>query len=149
MKRFQLKQLIKEEIEKILEISPNTFKSAINMSKEKGTDARTRRLGQLYFNKFINTPLLGGKIKEITTSAPQQGRYRQVNIIVEFEYPNTEFVPDSLKYDYIHYDIDNDIYDIDKEINKKDARILSLIAQHINPDTQYKTTNSFRIKGDY
>ena len=44
------KQFVNEE--KLNEISSDTFKSAINVSKERGTDKRTEKLGSLYFNKF-------------------------------------------------------------------------------------------------
>lgn len=148
-KDTKLRSFIKTTIREFLnEISSDTFKSAINVSKERGTDRRTHNLGALFFNKFIGLPLMGGKIKEITTSNPQQGNYRQVNIVIEFEYPNTEVVPDSLKYDYIYYDIDKDFYDINTEIDRKDAVILSKIALHINPNSKFKETGKyFQIKG--
>ena len=55
-------EYIIEEFDTINEISSNTFKNAINVSKERGTDKRTEKLGTLYFNKFIGLPLFDGKI---------------------------------------------------------------------------------------
>jgi hypothetical protein len=134
-------------IDLLKEISPTTFKSALNVSKERGTDRRTYKLGQQYFNQFIGRELMGGKITDIGVSAPQQANYRNISITIEYTYPNAEVVPDSLRYDYIYYDIDKDLYDIDKEIDRKDAVVLSKIAQHINPDTRYKQTGMyFNIK---
>ena len=125
------------------EISSDTFKSAINVSKERGLDRRTHKLGELYFNQFIGKPFLDGIISHIDVSNPQQGNYRQVNIEYKHE------VDGQTKKDYIRYDIDGDIYDIeDYPIERKDAVILSKIAQHINPKTKFKETGKyFKIKG--
>ena len=142
MKKSELQQIIREEISNILELNPDTFKSAINISKQRGTDRRTYRLGGLYFNKFKGKPLFGGEIVEIGVSNPQHANYRQVTIIVKVMENGK---PKDL---FIHYDIDKDLFDVD-EIDRTDARTLSLIAQHINPNTRYKTTNTFSIKGDY
>jgi hypothetical protein len=131
----------------IYEISSDTFKSAINVSKERGTDIRTQKLGQLYFNKFIGKPLIGGEIYDIVVNNPRQGSYRTVTIQVEFKF-NSEVVPDSLKYDFIEYDIDKDLFNINLEIDRKDSVVLSKIAKHINPETKYKETGKyFQIKG--
>ena len=128
---------------KLNEISSDTIKSAINISKERGTDRRTYKLGELYFNKFIGKDLIGGKIVSIGISSPSQSNYR--NVIIEVLI-NDEDNKD--KNVYIYYDIDKDIYDLDKEIERKDAFILSKIASHINPDTKYKQTGKyFTIKG--
>ena len=128
----------------IKEISPNLFKSAIDVSKERGTDNRTRKLGSLFFNKFIGNDLLGGKIKNMTVEYPQQANYRRLLIQVE-----RTGVPDSSKYSFIYYDIYGDIYDLDNvELDRKDAFTLFKIAQHINPDTRYKEVGKyFNIKG--
>lgn len=136
--------------QKVNEISSNTFKSAINISKERGTDRRTYKLGQSYFNQFIGKSFDGGKIIDIGVNSPSQSNYRNVAIQVEFEYPNATVVPDPLKYDFIYYDIDKDVWSIDREIERKDAVMLSNIAKHINPDTKYKEWQSgplFNIKG--
>jgi len=141
-----VKRIIKEEMyrnPKLNEISPDTFKSAINVSKERGTDNRTRNLGSLYFNKFIGTSLMGGKITNIVVENPQQANYRIVQIEFEREDENNRPIKN-----YIYYDIDKDLYDVD-EINRKDAVVLSKIAAHINPNTQYKQTSKFKIQGWY
>jgi hypothetical protein len=152
----KLKNLIKTTIreflneQKINEISSDTFKSAINVSKERGTDRRTYKLGELYLNKFIGKDLIGGKITNIGVHSPQQGNYRNVSIeITKSVYQDSGYYKGENKIlkDYIYYDIDKDIYDVD-EIDRKDAVVLSKIAQHINPDTKYKETGKFfKIKG--
>jgi hypothetical protein len=152
----KLRNFIKTTIREFLneqvldEISSNTFKSAINVSKERGTDRRTSKLGQLYFNQFIGKPLDGGKITNIGVNAPQQGNYRMVTIEIEkIVYQDSGYNKgeDKLIKDYIYYDIDKDIYDVG-DIDRKDAVVLSKIAQHINPDTKYKETGKyFNIKG--
>lgn len=127
----------------IYEISSDTFKSAINVSKERGTDIRTQKLGQLYFNKFIGKQLMGGNIYDIVVNNPRQGSYRTVTIQVEYQVDTN-----SPKYDFIEYDIDKDLFNINHEIDRKDSVVLSKIAKHINPETKYKETGKyFQIKG--
>ena len=159
MKKLTIKELFEMDDENGNEIktsineriSPELFKSAINVSKERGTDNRTRKLGELYFDRFIGKPLMGGIISNIHVTAPQQGNYRNVRIEITYEYKNAPVVPDSLKNSYITYDIDKDLYDVDTinhAIDRKDARILSLIALQINPNSQYKESGRyFNIKG--
>jgi hypothetical protein len=137
---------------KLNEISSETFKKAIDVSKSRGTDNRTYKMGRLYFNQFIGKPFMGGKIIDIGIRNPQQGNYKEVSI--EFErniyhdsgYHKGQNIP---KKDYISYDIDKDLFYIDDSpIDRKDAVILSKIAQQINPDTKYKETGRhFEIKG--
>jgi hypothetical protein len=149
-----VKRIIKEEMyrnPKLNEISPDTFKSAINVSKERGTDRRTYKLGELYLHKFIGKDLIGGKITNIGVHNPQQGNYRNVGIeVTKNVYQDSGYNKgeNKLVKDYIYYDIDKDIYDVD-EINRKDAVVLSKIAAHINPNTQYKQTSKFKIQGWY
>jgi hypothetical protein len=136
--------------QQINEISSDTFKSALNVSKERGTDRRTYKLGELYLNKFIGKDLIGGKITNIGVHSPQQGNYRNVSIeVTKSVYQDSGYNKgeNKLVKDYIYYDIDKDIYDVD-EIDRKDAVVLSKIAQHINPETKYKETGKyFQIKG--
>ena len=142
--------LLKKAKEELNEISSDTFKSAINVSKERGTDRRTYKLGELYLNQFMDKDLIDGKITNIGVHSPQQGNYR--NIVIEVTksvYQDSGYNKGENKLikDYIYYDIDNDLYDVG-EINRKDAVILSKIAQHINPGTKYKETGKyFKIKG--
>lgn len=127
------------------EISSNLFKSALNVSKERGTDRRTAKLGNLYFNKFVGVPLMGGKISRIETHNPAQGNYRTIQI--EIEKPSS-IVTDKIKNDYVYYDIDKDFYEINEPIDRKDAVVLSKIALQINPESRYKETGKhFEIKG--
>jgi hypothetical protein len=137
---------------KLNEISSETFKKAIDVSKSRGTDNRTYKMGRLYFNQFIGKPFMGGKIIDIGIRSPQQGNYKEVSI--EFErniYHDSGYHKGQTitKKDYISYDIDKDLFYIDDSpIDRKDAVILSKIAQQINPDTKYKETGRhFEIKG--
>jgi hypothetical protein len=153
-----LKNLIKNTIHKFVneqtinEISSDTFKSAINVSKERGSDKRTYKLGELFLNKFMGKNLLGGEITNIGVFSPQQGNYRIVSIeITKNVYQDSGYNKGENKpvKNYVYYDIDNDTYDIDYEIDRKDSVVLSKIAQHINPDTKYRETGKhFKIKGD-
>jgi len=138
---LESKGLIKEQA--VNEISPETFKSAINVSKERGTDNRTANLGALYFNKFKGKPLLGGMIENIAVFSPNQGNSTDVNIHIK------KGISPEVKSYYIDYSIDKDNFEMpDAPIERKDAVILSRIAQHVNPETKYKeTTKYFRIKG--
>jgi hypothetical protein len=130
-------------IQGVNEISPETFKSAINVSKERGTDNRTANLGALYFNKFKGKPLLGGVIQNIAVFSPNQGNFTNVNIHV------VTGINAELRNYYIDYSVDRDNFEMpDAPIERKDAVTLSRIAQHINPETKYKeTTKYFKIKG--
>ena len=138
------------ENEELNEISSDTFKSAINVSKERGTDRRTYKLGELYLNQFMGKDLIGGKITNIGVNNPQQGNYSNVSIEVTksvhqdsgYNKGKTQLIKD-----YIYYDINKDLYEVN-EIDRKDAVVLSKIAQLINPNTKYKETGKyFKIKG--
>jgi hypothetical protein len=146
-----MKRIKTKFIDFVNEISSDTFKSAIDISKKNGTDGRTRILGKLYFDKFIGKDLLGGKITYIEVINPSQGNYKQVNIEIEKEKViDTGYNAGKTKMvkDYIQYDIDKDSYSELNEIERKDAVILSNIAKHINPETKYKeVTKHFKIKG--
>lgn len=134
------------------EISSNTFKKAINVSKERGTDKRTEKLGTLYFNKFIGLPLFDGKISNIISQISKTGNYRIVQVEIDY----TRFNPLGRKdKDYIDYDIDTDYWNLgtighteNVEIDRKDSVLLSKIALHINQDSKYRETGKyFNIKG--
>jgi len=119
---------------KVNEISSNTFKNAIDISKERGTDKRTHTLSKLFFDKFIGDDFYGGKIDDITVFNPKQGRYKLLTI--SYSYFDEKLK--GIKKGNIGYDVDKDLYNINFEINRKDALLLSKIAQHINPETKYK-----------
>jgi hypothetical protein len=153
-KRMQELAGIIKESKNINEISPETFKSAINVSKERGTDQRTYNLGKLYLNKFIGKDLIGGKITNIGVHNPQQGNYNMIGIeVTKSVYQDSGYNKgeNKIQKEYIYYDIYKDIYDIDEyefPIDRKDAVVLSKIAQQVNPDTRYKQTGIyFKIKG--
>ena len=134
------------------ELSSNTFKSAINVSKERGTDRRTYKLGELYLNQFIGKDLIGGKITNIGVHSPQQSNYRNIAIeVTKSIYQDSGYNKGENKLikDYIYYDIDKDLFDMESvEIDRKDAVVLAKIALKINPDSKYKETGKyFKIKG--
>lgn len=140
--RSVIAKLIKEELN---EISPELFKKATDISRERGQDRRTISMGQAFFNKFKGKSLMNGTIIDVSYVKPQQGNYESVK--VKSEVPSS-VVPNETKIIYNDYNVKTDEWDIDKEITRADARILSLIAQHINPDTRYKSGGEgFQIKG--
>jgi hypothetical protein len=142
-------QFVNEQ--KLNEISSDTFKSAINISKERGTNGRTEKLGSLYFKDFIGKSLFeDGKIEDITISAYKNDTRRFVSLLMD--YSNLKYHNDNSRYPknrYILYDIDDDMWmDVDFKISRSDSRLLGKIAEKINPDTKYKETGKyFNIKG--
>jgi hypothetical protein len=134
-----------EKQSSVNEISPELFKRATDVSRERGQDRRTSSMGEVFFNKFKGRPLMGSTIVNVNYAKPQQGNYEEVIVKIE---SLSSVVPCETKFRYIYYDVKTDQWNIDKEITRADARILSLIAQHINPDTQYKSGGEgFKIKG--
>jgi hypothetical protein len=134
-----------EKQSSVNEISPELFKRATDVSRERGQDRRTSSMGEAFFNKFKGRPLMGSTIVNVNYAKPQQGNYEEV--IVKIESPSS-VVPGETKFRYIYYDVKTDQWNIDKEITRADARVLSLIAQHINPDTRYRSGGEgFQIKG--
>jgi len=141
--RSLIRNLIKEEL--VNEISPELFKRATDVSRERGQDRRTMNMGETFFNKFKGKSLMGGTIANVSYIKPQSGDYEEV--IVEIKVPSS-VVPGETKSRYIYYDVRKDQWGVDKEIIRADARLLSLIAQQINPDTKYKSGGvGFDIKG--
>lgn len=136
---------LKKEIN---EISPELFKKATDISRSRGQDQRTTKMGQTFFNKFRGKSLMGGTIKDVWYSKPSQGNYEEVGVQIEYVTPNGKGLPDSVKNDYIYYDVRKDEWNISEEITRTDARLLTIIAQYINPETKYKSgSEGFRIKG--
>jgi hypothetical protein len=142
MKKSELYQIIKEEIN---EISPELFKRATDISRSRGQDRRTISMGETFFSKFRGKPLMGGTIINVYYQKPQQAGYE--NVTVKIESPSS-VVPGETKSRYVTYDVKGDSWDVEDEITRADARILSLIAQHIEHHTRYKSGGEgFRIKG--
>jgi hypothetical protein len=134
------------------ELSSDAIKKAIDVSKSRGTDSRTYKMGKLYFNQFVGKPFMGGKITDIGISNPSQGNYKQVVVSFEHRTPQESGYnkgEDIVKTDYIYYDIDKDLFDMESvAIDRKDAVVLAKIALKINPDSKYKETGKyFKIKG--
>ena len=150
----ELRNLVKQTIN---EISPDTFKRAINLSMDRGTDRRTEKMGRAFFYQFIGRPLLGGEIEDIEIFASSGHRYmgRLVSIKIKYHDKNNDYLvsdPNHLKMGFLLYDIDKDIFfekrheSLDFIIDRKDAVTLSKIAQKINPNTKYREVGkSFNI----
>jgi hypothetical protein len=145
------KQFVNEQ--KLNEISSDTFKSAINVSKERDLIGRTEKLGSLYFKDFIGKPIFDdGIIENISIAAYKSDSRRLVALDLKYSNKNQTYYNDDTNYPksrWINYDIDDDMWiNIDWEINRSDARLLGKIAEKINPDTKYKETGKFfNIKG--
>jgi len=158
---------------KLNEISSDLFKSAINVSNERGTFKRTQNLGKIYFDSFIGKSLLDGTISNITISTADEKRgkhiqfpppsvnfggsdYSETIVVIEINYiEHTEKygslskpLTDSISLNgnrIIIYDIDQDMFDLgnNDEIERRDAVVLSKIALQINPNSKYKETGRF------
>lgn len=145
------KQFVNEQ--KLNEISSDTFKSAINVSKERGLIGRTEKLGSLYFKDFIGKSIFDDGIIENITIAAYKGESRRlVSLDLKYSNKNQIYYNDDIFYPkrrFVYYDIDGDMWiDVDWKINRSDARLLGKIAEKINPDTKYKETGKyFNIKG--
>lgn len=143
MKKSELQKIIREEI--INEISPELFKRATDISRSRGQDQRTMSMGKTFFSKFKGKPLMGGTIIDVLYGKPQQAGYEDVTVKIEI--PSSDS-PIGAKFKYPSYDVKRDSWDVNDEITRADARILSLIAQQIEPNTRYKSGGEgFRIKG--
>jgi hypothetical protein len=133
-----------EKQSSVNEISPELFKKATDIARNRGQDQRISSMGETFFNKFKGKPLMGGEIINIRYGKPQQAGYEEVTVKIEYK----SDISSEAKFRYVGYDVKTDQWDVDKEITRADARILSLIAKHINPDTQYKLGGEgFKIKG--
>jgi len=149
--KTSLKEFLKEQ--KLNEISSDTFKSAINISKERNLNRRTENLGKLFFREFIGKEIFeDGIIKDIVIAAYKGDSRNLVAIDIEHTNKNEPYHYQDARFPksrWLNYDIDNDNYlDLNRPIERKDSRLLGKIAQKINPDTKYKQTGiHFNIKG--
>ena len=156
MKLNKFKQLIREEIQNTLdEISPETFKSAIDKSTERtkqqndqnpeliGIDKRAQRLAGLYFKDFIGKPFANGKITKVGII---EGRI----LGVTYELPETTpgYREGMMKEHHLFYYINGDNWVGVGPISRADARLLGKMAAHLNPNTKYKNYTEFTISGD-
>ena len=136
-------KLVKESLN---EISPATFKSAVGKTQEYDQYNRGYKLGQTFFNQFVGKPLMDGVIVEIGTIKSSGDFWVQIIVHRKDDQKQRQERQQQI---IINYSIDNDNYNFteDEIISRSDARILSLIAQKINPETQYKDINkSFKVK---
>jgi hypothetical protein len=147
---------------KLNEISSDLFKSAINVSNERGTFKRTQNLGKIYFDSFIGKSLLDGTISNITINTADEKRgkhiqfpppsinfdgsdYSETIVVIEINYMDSEYIQQYGENRTIIYDIDQDMFDLgnNDEIERRDAVVLSKIALQINPNSKYKETGRF------
>ncbi len=151
--RALVKQTIRENVESLKEIAPETFKKAVDASTTRGNIKRTEYIGGLYFNKFIGKPLFEGEVRGITIET------NPLIVAIDIKYPQDHFLhyqgaKDWSKHLYdqhfpktVFYDLARDVFfyyhsetkkSLQFPMKRKDARLLSLIAQHVNPDSRYK-----------
>ena len=130
------------EEESINEVSPELFKRAGEKMVSKGQEWRAYNLGKTYLNQFIGKSMLGNyKIYDLGYAEDITGPSIIVNIKDDAALSNDI---------RLVYDIKSDIWVGfgDKPINRTDARILSLIAKKINPNSKYGNgVGDFKIKG--
>lgn len=138
-----VKNILKEEMG-LEEISSDMFKRTMAGMRDKKHDERSAKLGGTFFREFEGKPLMGGTIVRINAHHPSSGDYFILRVVVEKE----DRYGGMHKPDVAEYDVTNDKYNIeDTPVSRADARALSLIAQKINPDTKYRTSSAFTIKG--
>jgi len=133
----------------ISEISSDTFKSAVDVARNRGENQRASKLGSTFLNAFVGKPLMGGKIFKIDIQKPSFGDYFHATLKVLVPTQGTQGMYD--KPEYLYYDVENDDWNMKGkglEITRSDARVLSQIATKINPDTKYsRGVEHFDIKG--
>lgn len=132
----------------LVELSADTIKSYHKKTYDRGELTRGDINSDLFFNKFKGKSIFGGVITSINMYS--EGGYYAGNgqgysgkLGVNVKLPNS-------RSSVYKYDIEEDQWEDIEEypIYRTDARILSLIAKHINPDTKYGNgSQGFNIKG--
>jgi hypothetical protein len=136
----QLTNLIKRVIREntINEISPETFLSAALKSKEGGRFGQAQNMTELFFDRFIGKPFMGGTITNIAMD-PHGVRGDGFYILTD---PQKDFP--------VAYSITDDKYEnLRKKITRQDANLLIKLAKHVNPDTQYRFAQDFDLIDNY
>jgi hypothetical protein len=135
-----LRKLIREEIEKINELSSTTIMSALYKAYKEGQRARVDSMVKNYFKQFIGTEIGGGQIAKFGLINMQSEKTFVFGFLIQFRNGSPTH--------QINYNTDTDAFDgVPKVIDRKDANILWKIAKHINPNTSLKPTNIAKIKG--
>jgi hypothetical protein len=138
--------------ESLNEISGDLFKSALKKTGEYGQHNRGYSMGSNFFRKFKGLELMGGIIKEI-------GATDSDGLVIQITLDEDKEEKDKRRY-MAFYKVDKDEWEVvrhndwtpieSKDINRRDARILSQIALMVNPDSKYKNINkSFNIDSSY
>lgn len=145
------KQFVNEQ--KLNEISSKLRNNAISSMKDKGMYKRAEKWTQFYVDKdlndFKNKEIFDDKLI-IYGFRIVDNKNRDGNIIktLEISYGS----PRNQQYNRTHgtlvYYINSDEYDINYEIDRKTARLLSKIATIMNNDSKYSNgIGDFKIKG--
>jgi hypothetical protein len=131
------------------EVSSDTFKSAVDVARNRGENERASKLGSTFLNAFVGKPLMGGKISKIDIQKPSFGDYFDATLEVLVPTQGTQGMYDKPKY--LYYDVENDDWNMKGkglEVTRQDARVLSQIAVKLNPESKYKQgTQHFDIIG--
>lgn len=119
------------------EISGETFKSAVNKTRDKQQYPRTSRLGELFLHKINGIEICGGQVEEATVLNDRD----TMRAILTIRGERGEFVN--------VYDVTNDEWHIRTgPMDRRSARTLSQISQKFNKDTRYVNfQDNFIIKG--
>jgi hypothetical protein len=138
-----------DNVDNIQEISRELVNKTADAMKLKGQEQRSDRIrsdfNKKYFQEFIKKPIFKFNDEMIYgINYDKSGDNEMLRISIGSgaakEYNRS--------YGYIFYHIPEDKYDIPNPITREDARLLSLIAMKVNPETKYKNgTGDFKIKG--
>jgi hypothetical protein len=130
------------------ELSPETKQSAQDKMRDKGQNARADRLKLQNLEKFVGQEIYDGQFKitgfeNIEGKAPHPDRSGGKDSKIVILMQDGEGNPGRATYFP-----DMDYYDMNHEMSRKSARLLSMIAKTINPKTKYSNgTGDFRITG--
>lgn len=139
-------QVLNENV--ISEMSPELMQRAIGGMKDRGMDKRASKLTDHYVKTILGDLaykpigdgliITGFGIREIEISKGE-------SLIIYYGSPRSQ------EYNRTHgqykYNIDDDSYNINHPLSREAARIFSVIATRLNPNTKYKnTTANFQIK---
>ena len=138
--------LVDESNEVINEIEDSTFFSAIEKMADKNQDSRKKDLVNTYFRDFIGKPIMDSTIREF--DADYSHDYLGIDIILN----DGEVIKYSLnmKNNQDQYSLPLDPNTRkEKEISRKDNRILSAIAKKVTPKTKYTPGTGDTTISDY
>lgn len=122
------------------ELSSDTFKSYAGKSQSRGQYNRTAKGSNSFFHQFIGKTFDGDDGQSIIYNIEYEADENMVMITIKEQDNDKKYIQyygESDKFDMKYY-----------SISRKDARLLSLIAKKINPETKYiNGTGDFKITG--